>query len=290
MRALIAGVDRTLKGRFPRAYYSLIQRPKFFFRFQKEKKLIRGASLSKSEHPSILFFTTQKCASRFVSRVIQTLAQAEGIVSVDYDAFVTILRVPKAQHPYKADGALLSAFRPSGYFYGPIGSYRDIPERNNYCVVLQLRDPRDVLTSLYYSTAYSHSLISPKLIRERKEALAMSIDEFVLKNSKKYYSIYSDYGEKLLGQKGVLFLRYKDMVADFPKWLEELSQHTQLEHLSESLNLIKKQANFSVNGEDVYAQRRQVAPGDHLRKLTPETIEKLNQQLMPILKTFGYTP
>lgn len=291
MRALIAGLDRSLRGRFPRAYYSLIQRPKFFFRFQNEKKLIRGVSLSKSEHPSILFFTTQKCASRYVSRVIQSLAQAEGMVSVDYDAFVTILRVSGTRHPYKPDGALPSAFRSDGYFYGPIGSYRDIPERRNYCVVLQLRDPRDVLTSLYYSTSFSHSIISPKFIKERKEALEMSIDKFVLKNTKKYYSIYSDYDEKLLGQKGVLFLRYEDMVADFPKWLKELAQHTQLDHLSESLDLVKKQANFSfsVDGEDVYAQRRQITPGDYLRKLRPATIEKLNQHLLPVLKTFGYS-
>lgn len=289
MRQWIAGVDRAIQTRFPLVYYQLIQRPKFFFRFQKEKQLVRGVSLSKSEHASILFFTTHKCASRYVSRLFTALAEAEGMIPVDYDAFVTSSRVPKKLHPFRAQGTLSFAFQSRGYYYGPIGSYRQIPQRDDYRVILQLRDPRDVLTSLYYSTAFSHALISPKVLNERKAALEITADQFVLDNAEKYYSIYSDYCENILGQNEVLFLKYESMVTDFRGWLKQLSEHTGLDHLNESLQLITQQANFQVSEENIFSQRRQVTPGDHLRKLNPGTIAKLNEIFSPILNTLGYS-
>lgn len=289
MRKWIAGVDRALQTRFPLAYYQLIQRPRLFFRFRTEKQLVRGVSLSKNEHASILFFTTHKCASRYVSRLFTSLAEAEGMTPVDYDAFVTSSKVPLSLHPYKAEGTLSFAFQPQGYYYGPIGSYREIPQHKDYRVFLQLRDPRDVLTSLYYSTSFSHALISPKVLRERKAALEISLDEFVLDNAKRYYLIYSDYCEYMLGQNTVLFLKYENMVGDFEGWLKQLSEHTGMDHLYESLQRIQEQADFQVSEENIFSQRRQVTPGDHMRKLKPETIVKLNDVFSPILTTLGYS-
>ena len=289
MRKWIAGIDRAFQTRFPFVYYQFIQRPRLFFRFQTEKQLVRGVSLSKSEHSSILFFTTHKCASRYVSRLFSTLTEEVGMVPVDYDAFVTSSKVPLSLHPYKDEGTLSTAFQSRGYFYGPIGSYREIPKRKDYRVLLQLRDPRDVLTSLYYSTSFSHALISEKVLRERKAALENSPDEFVLENAGKYLTIYSDYCEKLLGKTEVLFLQYERMVGDFDGWLKALSEHTGLDHLNESLQLIQDQANFQVSKEDIYSQRRQVTPGDHLRKLRPKTIVELNRILSPVLTTLGYS-
>lgn len=47
-------------------------------------------------------------------------------------------------------------------------------------------------------------------------------------------------------------------------------------------------ADFQVEDEDVYRHKRQVMPGDHTRKLLPETIAALNEQFANILKTLGY--
>jgi hypothetical protein len=40
--------------------------------------------------------------------------------------------------------------------------------------------------------------------------------------------------------------------------------------------------------ENVSKHIRQRTPGDHLRKLTPETVAFLNEQLGPVLRGFGY--
>ena len=210
------------------------------------------------------------------------------MVHADYDAYVSMIKVPKLKNPFSPEGTLSSAFNSHGYYYGPIGTYRGIPNLENYKIVLQLRDPRDVLTSLFFSTAYSHAIINPKLLRRREQALKMSVDEFVLAEIEEYLLIYQQYCEQLVHRSDVLFLKYEGMVTDFERWLSQLSQWVGLDGEFKALNSIRKQADFNVSNEDIYAQRRQVTPGDYLRKLRPKTIQKLNSAFKPILKDLGY--
>ncbi len=288
MKNFTSRIERVLSSRFPVFYYSLIQKPRFWFRFRTERKLVRGALLSQTSRPSVIFFTTQKCASQYVSEVITELAEPAGLVHANYDAYVTMTRVPGYLNPYSANGSMHKAFRPKGYYYGPIGSYRLIERLDAYKAVLQLRDPRDVLTSLYYSTVYSHAVISPKLIRRRKEAAQMDVDEFVLHSIGEYLSIYEIYCKQLLNQKNLLFLKYETMVGEFDSWLNQLATHIGLEDQEKAFNNIRRQADFSVNNEDKYAQRRQVAPGDHRRKLQANTIGQLNDAFKEVLSQLDY--
>jgi hypothetical protein len=288
MKRIRSGLDRSFRTRFPKLYYQVVQRPKLLFQFQTEKKLINGEKLSLSTNPSILFFTTQKCASRYVSRVITALAEHAGMVHADYDAFNAMLRPPREQNPFAVGGAIKVAFQPKGYYYGPIGTYRSLPGAEVYKTVLQLRDPRDVLTSLYFSTAFSHALISKKVIRRREEAARMTIDEFVIFETKEYIPIYQGYVDQLLNKPNVLFLKYEEMVGSFENWLAELIAHIGISVDSAILDQLRKEADFSVKQEDPYSQRRQVTPGDHKRKLKPETITELNKLFASILKRLNY--
>jgi hypothetical protein len=288
MKRLRSSLDRAFRLRFPKLYYQIIEKPKLHFRFRTEKKLIRGEKLSTSQQPSILFFTTQKCASRYVSRIIAALTEPAGMVHADYDALTTMVRLPREQNPFAENGTLKLAFQPTGYYYGPIGTYRTIPNAEGYRTILQLRDPRDVLTSLYFSTAFSHALISEKLIRRREEALQMTIDEFVLFETREYIPIYQQYVDNLLGKPNVLFLRYEEMVESFEAWLAKLIGHAGISADLALLEQVRKEADFSVAQEDPYSQRRQVTPGDHKRKLKPETVAKLNSLFGSILKRLNY--
>lgn len=288
MKRVFGQIERWVSQTFPNAYYRFVQVPRFQARFSIERQLIRGKKLSTSERPSILFYTTQKCASRFVGRTIGSLAASAGMIQADYDAYVTMLRVPKEQHPFRKEGSLAQAFDPRGYYYGPIGTYREISSFHKYRVILQLRDPRDVLTSLYFSTGFSHAVISKKLIRRRKEALAQSIDQFVLDYADEYLAIYTSYCQKLLGRENTLFLKYEDMVTDFPIWLDRLSSHLGLSDQVATLKQLGVETQFSVRNEDRYSQKRQVTPGDHLRKLRPETIAELNSRFDVVLKRLSY--
>lgn len=286
MKNLASQFDRWMRQRFPQAYYHVVQRPRLRFQFRAERRLATGAASSHSERRSIVFFTTQKCASRYVSELIAKLAVPARMIHADYDAYVSMVRVPREINPFQ--GAMGTAFQTKGYYYGPIGTLRNIPRLGEYSVVLQLRDPRDVLTSLYFSTAYSHALISAKVLRRRKEALAMSVDEFALAEIEEYVPIYEQYCGLLETDKSVLFLRYEDMVTNFPDWLGKLSHHIGLDDQNDAIERIRQEADFSVSAEDVFSQRRQVAPGDHIRKLQPATIDELNRAFKGVLIKLGY--
>lgn len=287
-KGLFARLDRTFQKYFPNAYYNLVQKPRLATQFKTERQLVRGVSLSNSAHRSIVFFTTQKCASRYVSGLLARLAEAEGMAHADFDAYVAMNKLEVAENPFKPDGAQKQAFHLSGYYYGPIGNYKRLADLEDYLLFLQLRDPRDVLTSLYFSTAYSHALINRKMIRRRKEALKLSIDDYVLENAEMYRRIYQRYCDKLLSLPQTLFLKYELMVADFPAWLDQLATHLNLDQQTPLLQQFKQDADFNVKGEDIYSQRRQVTPGDHKRKLKPETINQLNEIFGPVMKTLGY--
>ena len=145
-----------------------------------------------------------------------------------------------------------------------------------------------MLTSLYYSTAYSHELINEKMVQRRLASLQQTVDEYVLSAAPDYVSIYERYIAKLLLRENVLFLKYEEMVGDFPAWLDRLTQHCELSDQVNAIAQIKEGANFKVEKEDVYSQRRQVTPGDHHRKLKLKTVEQLNAMFSGVLEQLNY--
>ena len=51
---------------------------------------------------------------------------------------------------------------------------------------------------------------------------------------------------------------------------------------------ILEEADFEVSGENLLAHKRAVKPGNHLKKLKPETVERLNGELAEGLELFAY--
>lgn len=248
-----------------------------------------------SKHPSIIWFTAHKCASVYMTQVLEQLAQEVGMKHIDYEGsswfngknFFQELMDNPAENYFQPRGYIYGAFR--GFFYGAIPS--SIENIEKYKVVLMLRDPRDVLTSLYFSTAYSHDIpecYQSEMLVARNKAVKTLINDYVLdKEQQHIYETYEYYCKKLLNQPNVLFLRYEDMVNDFENWLNAIGKWLDLELSKAFLDNLVKTANFEIT-ENIHAHKRQVKPGDHRRKLKVSTIRKLNQQYRAILKTMGY--
>ena len=78
------------------------------------------------------------------------------------------------------------------------------------------------------------------------------------------------------------------MVHDFSKWLNQLLIFTGLNVRKETLESIIEKANFNVDKENVKAHKRQVTPGDHKKKLKPDTINILNARFSEILDVLEY--
>jgi len=244
---------------------------------------------------SILFFTVHKCASGYVGRILKRVAAEAGILPIDLEAYFWIYG-DILRDIYKGEKISGDKYKKQGYYYGPfrhwLPSLRDTLD--DYRVICMLRDPRDVLTSLYYSVAYNQ--VDPgrksggiKGFRAyRKETLGMTIDDFVLKEADGFLSRYKIYCKEFLKRDNVLFIRYEDMICDFKDWLERILNFLNIEISEGTKKAIIEKASGSVKKENKSRHRRKVTPGDHKEKLRSDTIKELNRKYGEILTELEY--
>ncbi|MCP4217175.1 MAG: sulfotransferase domain-containing protein [bacterium] len=262
-----------------------------------ERTVVKGTHRNDSTCPSIVFFTVYKAASSFIGGFMKKVVAGAGMSPVDLDGY--FFNLGKGRQ-WEGGGRqeIHVDYSPTGYFYGPFRSFnKGIPRLENYKVILVLRDPRDVVVSAYYSMI-SHVtplLESDKAVQtrmeRRKKNLADTVDQYVLKKLEgemSYLRRYYEYHRELKDKPNVLLLKYEDMVSDFDSWLERLLDFTGMDVAPGLIEEIKAGAGFNVKTEDVSKHKRQVTPGDHRRKLKPETIKVLNAETAKILELFDY--
>jgi len=178
-------------------------------------------------------------------------------------------------------------FKPKGYVYSVFGGFvHGIPELERYLIILMIRDPRDSLTSLYYSNAFTHSLPightnEPAFWAKRNRIREMSVDDYVLSEKDQYCQKYRVYMKELENNPNVLVTKYEDMISDFSNWLDTILSFCSLSCSETTRNKLIAEARRSQN-------KPQVTPEDYRSKLTPETIAKLNADLADILSGYGY--
>lgn len=252
-----------------------------------EGLLLRNKHKNISNHQSIVLFTTHKCASGFVGNILKRLTESVGITNINYERYFYWLGAKVKKPVYKE----------KGYLFGPFRRFhKDMPDFDNYKVVLMLRDPRDVLTSFYFSMAYSHNIRCGSrqtinwVLSNRKKALEMGIDKFVLDRLQEYLDKYTLYCNKFLNKPNVLLIRYEDMVNDFGRWLSKIVEFLKFDVKKEVVDEIISKADFSIEKEDIHSHKRRVSPGDYKQKLKPETINILNEQFKEIFNLLSYPP
>lgn len=256
-----------------------------YFYFSNERKLIKGNNFSHSTHKSILFFTSQKCASTFLSDIFEQFCATEKMPSIRFSNY---FKDVDRSEIFNSSKFLNTAFISTGYYYGAFRKFHKIPNLDEFRIVLVLRDPRDVLTSSYFSTAFNHPVTRRDTLEKREKALKQTIDEYVIENCKYYKDVYEEYSLRLIGKKNVLFLRYEDMIEDFSPWLEKLVNHCELDTNNDVFDKIISSTSFKVS-ENPQNFMRNVKAGDHLVKLQPDTIQFLNIEFKNVLQSLGYT-
>lgn len=205
------------------------------------------------------------------------LGQVNGMTFADLDSYYTKTNLSELERRFKDPGFLSRVFRKQGMLYGAFRNFRNIPDQDDYRIVLILRDPRDVICSTYYSRRYGHGLINKELYYNRKAIQHVDIDTYAIETIERFKPLYQEYMDHLIGKDHVLFIRYEDLIMEFDVHLKAICEHTGLTDDSSMIEQIIQESDFSVKEEDVYKHKRQVTPGDHLKKLKPETIKKLNE-------------
>ena len=183
-----------------------------------------------------------------------------------------------------------------GFYYGVArGLYvKDMHVIPNIRCLIHVRDPRDCITSSYFSISKSHGAPSSELKQKefkdrRQKVSAMDINDFALRAANQYkerMKVLKDLSENHVDCKVVF---YEDMVTNTDKWISDVLHFLSVDVNSFEMSKgLAKLLDFTVKEEDLNKHKRQVSPGDHVRKLEPSTIGSLNKLLTTELEYFGY--
>ena len=252
----------------------------------------------------IVVFTLHKSASMFIHQQCELLSRLAGL---QYHS-------PNVRASGLDARTLLTdktVWRDRSGCFAPVRFYVDIPQVERYNIILHLRDPRDVLVSMFYSYCYIHVGEVRANTGYRREAAERGIDAFVLDRASESSSHYrGDYGtgghvEDLIGnlprryrdyvreflwRPNVLVLKYEEMVTDYRAWLTKFVQSFPIAAKDEVIARLLAQAPapFPRRESDVMSHVRHITPGDHKNKLRPETIRRLNEIFADTLRTLDY--
>ncbi|MEO7168527.1 MAG: sulfotransferase domain-containing protein [Spartobacteria bacterium] len=254
---------------------------------------------------NVIAYTTHKAGSMVLHRVLKDICELNRIRYYSPNESKTLLPFDRifAGHDFIA--------RKRGCF-GPLRFFVPTTALAEASVILHLRDPRDVLTSMFYSYCYMHAGEIEADTGYRREVAEAGIDRFVLDMvGAPFYDYRGDYGigsrykqhvgtvldryqrylDELLSRPNTLTVSYEEMVLSFPSWLGKIVSAFDLADPAETQAVVAaRHANSVAAGEeDVWSHKRKVTPGDHREKLQSETIRELDRIFGPILAQLGYS-
>ena len=251
---------------------------------------------------NIIAYTTHKAGSMVLHRVLKDICELNRI---------RFFSPNKSMIPFARIFAGEDFIARKRGCFGPIRFFVPTRALGEASIILHLRDPRDVLVSMFYSYCYMHAGEIEPDTGYRKEVAAAGIDRFVLDMvGEPFYEYRGDYGigsrykknvgtvldryeryvTELLGRANTIAVSYEEMVLAFPSWLEKICRAFDLTNPEETRAVVTaRHANSVAAGEeDVRSHKRKVTPGDHREKLRPETIRRLDQIFAPMLDKLGY--
>ncbi|MEQ9301131.1 MAG: sulfotransferase domain-containing protein [Cyclobacteriaceae bacterium] len=237
---------------------------------------------------SFFVFSLVKAGSTLINNIVKEICDHNRISTISiYDqAFIQGIRtrnVPSAVKRIILD---------RGYGYLGFRHYfpfNDPPDLSRNKKILLVRDPRDILVSLYFSNYFSH--VVPKegearqaFIRLRTESIT-SIDSFVLQKAESLLSEYKVYLQQIAQPLWKIY-KYEDIIYQKRTWVEDLAQYLDLEMNDDLLRNILRNYDIFPAVEDQNSHIRQVHPGNFKKHLKHETISNLDYKFHDILKSF----
>ena len=242
---------------------------------------------------SVFAFSLHKAGSVLFDNVLRDLAKAADVPAISLDEKCFYAGV------YIADlvpASVVSLLSRKGYlfhgFRGVHGPMRGVDLKSKRTVVL-VRDPRDVLTSYYFSMKFSHVVpekgdTRSDLLSRRDQAGAVAIDEFVLSPTVEFMHYNFSQLMALEGPNTKVF-RYEDIIFDKERWVVEIAEWLELPVSRDVAVEIARRHDLRPSTENPQNHVRQVAPGNYKSHLAPETIRAIESKYADVMRHYGYS-
>lgn len=254
-----------------------------------------SAAAGKRSSKSLVFISLHKCATLFFSNYL--LKNLQGREHVDYQVLHYDNNLLEGESKLRT--------RKYGYVYGVLRLLD--PEHPSYeiteklltkkhlagkKVVFFIRDPRDILVSMYYSFGFTHPFsrnpdIKEYQLKRRKRIQAQTIDEYVEETAPHLKEKFDRIASMMkdIPRQDCILLKYEDMINNFDSFYPALNNFIELNPgIKEKIFEQTRPRQVEHKAE----HKRKGATGDYKLKLKKETISKINKILESTLRDFGY--
>lgn len=249
--------------------------------------------LAEGTTPPLFIFGIRKSGSSIMNSMMNAVAKFSGQEVVDIAG--TMFKAGVPVDVWRKDPGLGALFVPGNIY----GGFRNAPsaafETPGFAAargILLVRDPRDALSSEYFSNAYTHSLPAEgaardQMLAEREKALAASIEDFARKNAPRFRVTMREY-LPLLTHPGFRVYRYEQAIMDKAWFLRDAADFLGLAVTDAQIGLILGWADVKPDAERPDQFIRKVTPGDHKTKFSPALIAELDALFAEELRLYGY--
>jgi hypothetical protein len=240
---------------------------------------------------SVYFYSLHKAGT---SLMTEALRQAGNLKHVDYETMVFDNKFV-GKPVFYDHGHLYGVFRitqPStSPIYSTLGQYISTQEFvKEKTIVFMVRDPRDILISLYYSARNSHVVSANPEIKIRAQAMrnllqTTSLEEFVLERATGIPIRFETLHRLSQSCKQKVILKYEDLIHNFDGFMAGFEQYIKIPQ--EKIEELYRASRPRLD-EDPAAHKRSGKIAQYKEKLTPATQQKLTEICRSALELFDY--
>lgn len=253
---------------------------------------------SRSKPPSVIFYTTHKCASVFVNNLLNRITKHSDYQVKDYASAIWRLgNQIDVGSPYEnfLEEAYDQLYKTRGEIYAPQRKPLDFPGREHLKHIFFLRDPRDVLVSAYYSFGYSHGIPKAekqkKKFQETREKIRdQGIDDYACEAAMNWLlPLYNQYRYLLESSNSYLYLTYDNFKDDTNYFIHQISDFLNVDVPEKEIQEIANEASPVQKNQDIMRHKRSGLSQQYLQELESDTIQKLNELFAEVLSYWKFT-
>ncbi len=247
-------------------------------------------------------FSMAKAGSTLLYNMLSQLAPHAGLVYFSIEDQLFAQNVSPTNRP--AD--IGKVIRPTGYCYGGFRQFPAFPAPilNTARISFLVRDPRDMITSLYFSLLSSHRIpkaedrttqdgkaigAAERMLETRAMLQKIDINNYARQAIRTYVRIFEGYiAQGFHRRPNVAIYRYEDVIFAKEAWLKDLCDWYEWDIDPARRRQIAAKFDERPTEERPEAHVRQVTPGNFQAHLAPATSQAIIDGLNEYMRLFGY--
>ncbi len=243
--------------------------------------------------PSVLAFSMAKAGSTLLFEMLRTLSRMAGVAYFEPEAAL----FAAGRDPLARPTDLQFQYLPVGYCFGGYRQFpaHPIPLLDHARTVFLVRDPRDMIVSLYFSLMGSHEIPTRgadghNAMQEARDFVArLSLSEFLWSGILQYTRMFEGYvANRFHARDNVRVYRYEDVIYRKAAFLQDVQAWFGWNIDPVLVDSVASSADSIPVTEQRGAHIRQVHPGNHAAYLSAAESQQICNDLREYMSLFGY--